>query len=380
MCCSGMGSPTISKVLNAEGVLTPRNYWKSLCKKPMQLNKLWSPESIIVILRNRVYKGDMVQGTYSCSRFKRTPNKLKPQEEWIITPDTHEPLVDEVTWDYAQTCLNSRKRVMKNNKTQLFAGYIKCADCGYALAYARRFGTEYYSCGHYRRRGAEYCTQHYINKNVLTEAVLDDIRRIARLAQEDETGFAEQLAQLSMGKVEKQAQSTLAEQKVAKARCEELDSILKRVYEDSVLGRITDNRFQKLSAEYEAEQAALEKQLEDMQTVLIKSKKSKQDSAAWLELIKQYADIKELVRIILSELIEKVTVYDYKHEFYSKEKNEIFITGEFGPWSTDDKWVDTSGPKGKVSLGAGAYLGVGLSFSAEFDVQSFAMKLMEIWN
>jgi hypothetical protein len=76
----------------------------------------------------------MVQGTHECSRFKRTPTKRKPSDEWFITPNTHDPIINDELWQYVQKCLNTRKRVQRNGEPQLFNGFIKCADCGYALS------------------------------------------------------------------------------------------------------------------------------------------------------------------------------------------------------------------------------------------------------
>jgi hypothetical protein len=250
----------------------------------------------------------MVQGIYDCARFKRTPSKRKPKKDWIITPNTHEPIVDDETWNYVQRCLDTRKRVMRSNELQLFAGIIKCADCGYALSYAKRYGTEYYSCGLYRRRGREYCTSHYIKKQVLMQIVLDDIHKYARLAQEDEEGFAQQLAALNDGKENRQLQGPATELKTAEARTAELDRIIKGLYEDSITGKITDKRFRKLSMEYEAEQTEIEKQIENLTAQIEQMRRNKRDTTAWLEIIKNYADLKELDRIVLGELIDKITV------------------------------------------------------------------------
>lgn len=198
LCASGHGSPYIAKTLNREGILSPRHHRAELDPTyKIKGQYEWTPETIHGILRSRIYKGDMVQGVYDCARFKRTPSRRKPSEDWIVTPNTHEPIVGDDLWFYVQKCLDTRKRVQRNGEPQLFNGFIKCADCGYALACASRYGTEYYSCGLYRRKGAEKCTQHYINKKVLIEAVLDDIRKNARLAQEDEDGLAAQLAALN---------------------------------------------------------------------------------------------------------------------------------------------------------------------------------------
>ena len=311
MCQGGFGTNTIAKTLNNEGILSPRNHHEVICPnyyKTPQRKYEWTPETIHGILRSRIYRGDMVQGIYECSRFKRTPNKRKPKNEWIITPNTHEPIIDSETWEYVQKCLDSRKRVMHSNELQLFAGFIKCADCGYALAYARRFGTEYYSCGLYRRRGIEYCTQHYINKEVLTEIVLDDIRKHARLAVEEEELLAKHLAEVYGNNNETQVKSLKSELKMTEKRHAELDKLIKHIYEDNVTGKITDKRFCKLSGEYELEQTALEVRIEEIQNELEQIGRNKHDYSSWLELIKNYTGIRELDRIVLSELVEKITV------------------------------------------------------------------------
>ena len=311
MCQGGMGTNTIAKILNSEGILSPRNHHEVICPgyyKTPQRKYEWTPETIHGILRSRIYKGDMVQGIYECAQFKRTPYKRKAKEDWIITPNTHEPIIDSETWVYVQKCFDSRKRVMRSNELQLFAGFIKCADCGYALAYARRFGTEYYSCGLYRRRGIEHCTQHYINKDLLIQIVLDDIRRNAKLAVEDEENVARQLMESYGNEGEQHRKELQNELKTAEKRYAELDKILKQLYEDSVIGKITDKRFRKLSGEYETEQTEIEAKISEMQSKLDRLGQNKCDFTAWMELIKNYTEIRELDRIVLGELVEKITV------------------------------------------------------------------------
>ena len=310
---SGMGSKMISNILTREGVLSPSNHRAKLCNAAArQTQNRWNCETVNNILKSRIYLGDMVQGIYDCSRFKRAPSKRKLPEDWYITPNTHEPIVDLETWEHVQTCIGSRKRVTKSNEIQLFSGFVKCEDCGHALAYAYCQGIPQYTCGHYRRYGREACSCHYIRKDTLELVVLDDIRRYARLAQDDEESLAEQLNALNGSQEEKQIQALSAELKTAQARYAELDRIMKRLYEDSVTGRITDSRFQKLSAEYETEQTELGKQIESKQKELESIQQTKQDSSAWLSIIKDYADIQKLDRIVLSELIDKITVGESK--------------------------------------------------------------------
>jgi DNA invertase Pin-like site-specific DNA recombinase len=311
LCASGHGSPYIAKVLNRDGVLSPRNHHEKLCpwyyKKPQRKYE-WTPETVHSILRSCIYKGDMVQGIYECTRFKRTPSKRKPVEDWIITPNTHEPIITDELWHYVQKCLDARKRVMRSSEMQLFAGFIRCADCGYALAYARRYSTEYYSCGLYRRKGIEHCTQHYINKQVLVDVVLDDIRRYAKMAQEDADGLAFKLAATNGNKEAEQIQTLLDELKATEERYCKLDRIMEQLYEDKVTGTLNDFRFCKLSEKYETEQQNLGKHVEELRADIEQLNANRQDASAWLELIRNYADIQELDRIILGELVEKITV------------------------------------------------------------------------
>ena len=309
LCASGHGTPYIAKTLNSEGILSPRNHRAKIDPKYKGSGQYeWTPETLHGILRSRIYKGDMVQGIYDCARFKRVPSKLKPISDWIITPNTHEAIINDELWHYVQKCMNTRKRVQRNGEPQLFNGFIKCPDCGSALACAGRNGTEYYSCGLYRRKGREKCTQHYINKKVLIEAVLDDIRSHAKMALEDMEGFASKLAAQSGNQEEQQIQALSEEAKAAETRYTELDRIMEQLYEDKITGSLNDTRFRKLADKYESEQSALEKRVGQLKTEVEKRSANKMDASAWLDLIKNYADIQELDRIVLGELVEKITV------------------------------------------------------------------------
>jgi DNA invertase Pin-like site-specific DNA recombinase len=309
LCASGHGTPYIAKILNSERILSPRNHREIVLPGHTKQRKYeWAPETIHNILRSRIYKGDMVQGIYDCARFKRTPTKRKQNEEWYITPNTHDPIIKDELWHYVQNCLNSRKRVQRNGEPQLFNGFIKCPDCGYALSCASRYGTEYYSCGLYRRKGKEYCTQHYINKQALIKVVLDDIRKNARMAAEDTDRLAARLAVLSGDKEEQRVQALTTELNSAEMRCIELDRIIEQLYEDKATGALSDTRFRKLFDKYEAEQRTKEKTIAENSAEIVQMSANRKDASVWLELIRNYTDIQELDRVVLGELIEKITV------------------------------------------------------------------------
>lgn len=300
MCAGGSGSKIIAKTLDREGILSPLCHRNKLLGKNTSRVSRWNAETVHNILRSRIYQGDMVQGIYDCSQFKRTAHKRKSPEEWIITPNSHEPIVDRSLWEQVQDCLNSRKRVMRTGEIQLFAGFLKCQDCGRAMSYASSQGIPQYTCGHYRRNGKEVCSCHYIRKDMLQSAVLDDIRRHAQLAQSDEAGFIEKILAISSEKEEQKNRSLHSELDKAMARVTELDKIMKRLFEQLAKGSITDSRFRKLSADYEKEQQELEQRAEAMKSMIEVFRQEQRNSEEWVQLIKQHADIKELDRIVLS--------------------------------------------------------------------------------
>ncbi len=308
----GMGSKMIVKKLNDDNIPTPIEHRNLLLGKPITNKKRWSPESVISILRSRIYLGDMVQGVYECSRFKRTPTKRKPPEEWIITPNMHEPLVDVETWEYIQKCIDGRFRPIKSKEIQLFAGFIKCADCGYALGYSASHGVESYSCGQYRRHGSKFCSCHYIRKDTLEEIVLNDINRHVNLVKDKNTELATILSMQTDSKDKQKLKELNSELETLKSRYTELNAIIKRLYEDNVTGRITDERFDFLINEYEKEQTEVKQKIEDAERSIKDIENSKVDLTAWIELIQKYTHIDKLDRTILGELIDKITVGETK--------------------------------------------------------------------
>ena len=185
-------------------------------------------------LRNRVYTGDTVQGIYECSRFRRTPPKRKPKDEWTVTPDTHEPLVSKETWELIQKKIDARNRPTKSGVIRLFSGLLKCEDCGYAVGYSDSHGTAYYSCNEYRRRGNGFCTFHYIRSDVLEKVVLDDICKYAKLAKNKADELAGQIHEQNGDNNASKEKALEAALDKLKARNVELEGIMKRLYEQSV--------------------------------------------------------------------------------------------------------------------------------------------------
>jgi len=302
------GSSTICKALDADGVPTPRQHYRwvkhGIPPKPAR----WNAETVIAILRNRMYLGDMVQGIYDCPRFRRTTPKRKPKEEWIITPGMHEPLVDKETWEFVQKRIDARHKPTKSNIIRLFSGFIKCEDCGCTLTYANGRGGEFYSCSKYRRFGNTVCTSHYIRKDVLEQVVLEDIRKYSKLAKHEVDKLTQRLREQDGEKSASHMKTLTSSLAKLSERNEELGRILKRLYEDRVNGQVPDDMFSKFLVDYKQEQSDVQAKISDTEQKIKEVTANQKDTDSWVELIQKYTKIRKLDRAALIELVDKIVI------------------------------------------------------------------------
>ena len=311
---AGHGGRAICTILSNEGVPTPLHHRRWLIHgilppKPIR----WHGETIVYILRNRVYAGDTVQGIYNCVPFRRTPPKRKPKGEWIITEGTHEPLVDRETWELIQKQIDARHRPRKSGTLQLFSGFLKCADCGRAMSYSSSYNAnpvESYSCGTYRRNGRRGCTAHYIRKDVLEQVILDDIRKYAKVAKSEADKLAQWLRDQNGEKDASHLKTLVSELKRLSGRTAEIERILKRLYEDNVNAKLPDDVFHKFLTEYRQEQLDVQAKIADTEQQIKMTEANKKDTGSWMKLIQKHTRIKKLDRTVLSELVDKITISD----------------------------------------------------------------------
>ncbi len=319
MAAAGSGYNKIARTLRAENIPNPITYYKS--KHPefdpnhhFKDQCLWHVTSIQKILQSEVYLGDMVQCKRGVKGIKGKPYN-KDESEWIAVADTHEALVDEVTWNEVQNQITKRRRVRKDGECQIFAGLLYCSTCESALSFSgvkRKTMPDggVYKCWYYSRHGKEYCTSHYIRQDHLTELVLADIRRHARYAKDFRKQYVDYLRQMAEEKDQASLRKLAKDAEKAKKRIKALDDIIKKLLEQNALGRISDERFCALSAEYEAEQNALKKQVADAEESVSKARESKENAEEFTGLIDKYVGVTELNARILNELIEQIVVHD----------------------------------------------------------------------
>lgn len=318
MAASGMTPFKIAKALKQDGLLKPRAYTmqetggKYTTGNNIKYPYDWSTKTIITIIQNKVYLGHMVSNKNTTKSFKSKKLVAVEENDWIIVENTHEPLIEQYTFEQAQKVTEVKRRT-ETGEPHIFAGLLRCSDCGKAMHYLKRRDRTYsatYSCNTYSRYGKEYCSMHYIRYEVLYDIVLENIRTYANLAKNHEREFIEALCKLGNDNTKKQLWQYEKDIFKAEKRLSEVSLIIKRLYEDNVTGKLTDERFCELSKDYEAESAELKKRVIEAQKMLTSYKDANNNSAQFTRLIKKYFDIEQLDAAMLNELISKIIVYE----------------------------------------------------------------------
>jgi hypothetical protein len=322
MSVNGMSCGAIAIKLRKEGVLTIREYFHSIgIFQPRGFNpKLppkWQSSSVRHLLQNHAYLGYVVNGRKTKKSFKIKTNIVIPEEDWIIVPDCHEPLVSKETFDLAQRTVKTRQRKIYEQHDNIFAGYLKCATCGTNLSIANAYRERdkgCFLCNRYRIRGSKdggrLCTAHYIPYPQLYEAILDEIRFHAATAKQNEGNLREYAEQAMQSNNDKDTAHFRRELVKLKNRFEELETIISRLFEQNALGVVSDERFISLSAKYETEQSGLKSRIADLQDKIDSSKKRAENLVKLYSTISRYVDVPELDRGMLNECIDKIVIYE----------------------------------------------------------------------
>lgn len=304
---NGWGFFKIAKALQAEGIPTPQSYADGTH------DTRWHITSVQKLLQNPVYCGDLVQGRRG-NRTMHGKQIQKPESEWIIVRDIHEPLISREQWEAVQQQMRSRKRSMKNGEVQMFAGLLFCADCGSALSFCVRHrkampdGGEY-KCWRYMRYGKEECTSHYITLDQISEVVLEDIRSQARFAKYCRTGYMKLLMEEQQARDEEEMEQQKEEVAQAQKRLVRIDAILRKLLEQNALGVISDERFAAMVQEYEGEQTGLKETIRTYEELLESQRSAVENIEKHMEIVEQYTDLQKLNARILNRLIEKILVH-----------------------------------------------------------------------
>lgn len=315
----GVGYNKMAKIFREEKVLTPIAYF-NLNNPDYFKSDYWRKEfdwhvtSIRAILNNEVYLGKLVYGKQRNKSMKSKEKVRNPKEDWIVVENCHEPIITQELWDTVHKILNAKHRPAKAGEVQIFAGLLYCSDCGHCLTYSqkqRKDGSYHgaYSCWMYKTHGKEYCASHYITFDTIYELVLIDIQRNLFQYRKNTDKFKSILSRKYQSDSQKQAEQITLEYEQKQKRCEELDKIISRLYEDNVLGRIGDERYESMSQSYELEQVEIKKALPILKSKIDELKRQSDCADNFINVIKKYTIIDKLDAAILNELIDKIVVH-----------------------------------------------------------------------
>ena len=336
LCLAGNGPSKIARVLTEQGVPTPgtleyrrtgstRRYHPGYeCK--------WATNTIVHILERKEYLGHLVNFKTEKVSYKVKSSVENPEEKQVIFENAHEPIIDPDTWERVQELRKQRKRPNRYDEVGLFSGLLFCADCGSVL-YQQRYENktrkqDCYICGNYKKRTHD-CTAHFIRTDLLTAGVTANLKKITAYAAKHEKQFMKLLVQQNEDGGKRRNAAKKRELEAAEKRIGELSAIFKRLYEDSVAGRITDERFSALSADYEAEQRQVREHAAELQAELSKAQEASVNAERFMNIVRRHISFEELTPTLLREFIEKIVVHECSYDENKHRRQEIEIYYSF---------------------------------------------------
>lgn len=337
LCAAGRGPSQIAKQLRAENVLCPavytyRKFGSGHTCLDLSQPYNWSDSTIANILENETYLGNTVNMKFTTKSYKDKRYMQHPREECLVFEGTHPALITREVWDIVQRVRQNRKRPTKMEELNKYSGLVICADCGSTMvlhrAHTMKPTQNNFTCRTYKKAGSEVCTAHYIRECVLDEIVLEDIRRVTAMAREHTQEFAAYICDRQSAELRREIRRQELELSGMKKREAELGAIFKRLYEDSVLGHITTEQFQSLSASYVAEQEQLKTAIPQKEREVTKLKATVSGADNFIARAKRYTDIQELTPELLRLFIEKIVVHekDVKWSKHASQTVEIHYT------------------------------------------------------
>ncbi len=315
LCLEGNGPGKIARMLKERRIPTPgtiefqrtgrtRNYHPD---DPCR----WTSDTIANILEQDAYLGRTTNFKTARLSYKSKKKITNSPDKWAVFENTHPAIIDQDTWDLVQKIRQQRRRPTKMGEMGLFSGLAYCADCGEKLYHCRTTSwtheQECYTCSSYRNK--KKCSAHYIRAVVLEQLVLQNLQRVIAYAKEDEDEFVRRVIENKMAvkATEREQAKRLLDKK--ERRISELDAIIQRLYEDHVVGKLTAERFSKLSEGYEKEQAELKVSVEELHAIVDEAETQEINVQSFLKIVKKYTEPMELTPMLVHEFVEKIIVH-----------------------------------------------------------------------
>lgn len=318
MAYEGTGVEVIAARLTEEKVLTPTEYAKAKGVRKASAKKnnnpyAWSKSTVRYILSLQEYCGDVINfKTYSVSYKNKKRHENSP-ENMMVFKNVHEAIIDREVFERVRSLMErARNRPMRDGEHSMFSGILRCAECGRNLHYhfnQANHDIKYFNCSGYNSVRKECSATHYIRVDFLEQVVLSEIRRLTQFAVHHEEQFSKVVSDYSRKHLAERQLVLSKELKTLLDRDKEIDRLFERIYEDNVCGKISDERFNKMSKNYEAEQQGLKEKIEEIDLKIEELSAKSEMVDSFVASVRKYTRIRKLTPLVLNELIEYIEVY-----------------------------------------------------------------------
>ncbi len=330
----GLKINDIAKQLTEEGKETPQLYamkrgLKYRGRSPYP--EIWNNSTIRYILVQMAYTGCTVNFQTYRKSFKSKKMAFHPKDEWKIFEDTQPAIIDRQTFDTVQKMREHKRVYIKSNETNMFSGLLYCADCGGLLTiqrYKKNHDYDHFYCSTYRKKKKGLCTPHRIRVKDLKEVILQDLRKICEYVVFHEKEFIENYLKSTTVEQQKAQAKVQSELSKTTARIEEINGIIRKLYEDNVKGKMTDERFDFLAKSYETEQTELRAKTEELKKIIAATEQDNDNLKKFLKIVEHYLCVEELTPEILHSFIDKIYI-DEAEIFDGKKMQGVRIVYNF---------------------------------------------------
>lgn len=334
LCVGGKGPTQIAKQLKSEQVFTPGYYYYS--KTDVLLTNVdvtrpydWNSRSVADILEDEVYLGHTISLKYTTVSYKNKKRIKRPESDQLRFENTHEPLVAKETWDIVQDIRKRKRRRANMAEQDMFSGLVRCIDCGEKMilhrAHTMAAVKNNFMCSTYRKRGKEKCSAHYLREVHLAAIVLDDLLRVTHFARQQEALFIQYINRKNNAETRREIERLQRELELMRRRDTELSTLFKRLYEDNVLGKVTNEQFRMLSGDYNAEQKSLKERIPKTAERIEELQDSISNVTRFIDKAKRYTEINELSGELLNIFIEKIEIGERAERYSRTAEQEIII-------------------------------------------------------
>lgn len=316
LCMNGYGPSQIAKILREERILTPAAYWQSIGRTtnlPTPENPYrWVADTISTMIEKKEYLGHTVNFKTYKQSYKSKKKLHNPEENQMIFENTHEAIIDVDTWERVQELRKNKRRPTRTGKSNMFSGIAYCADCGQKLYYctSKYFESrqDHFVCST-SRKGKEECSTHFIRATILEQGVLAHLKYVIGTVASYENQFRTVLGAKRKAEVKKELSAKKKLLSKSESRIKELDVLFQRIYEDNVSGKISDERFEMLSVNYEKEQAELKQIIEKLSAEICETEEQSDNVERFISKVHKYFDLQELTPSVLNDMVKRVYVH-----------------------------------------------------------------------